>query len=423
MYFRKLFGVIIRRNNLGVKMSDEKKLSLKERLAQKKALKGSVKPAISKADFEKKKEEKRRLEEERLKELERKRKEEERIRLEAERKAAEEAARKKAEEEAEYLRQKRELELKEREEAIKAISGETNAGEPERSKADYVILASAILITFIIAYSMGRIFLNRKTKNESVKMAQKALPVFEEADRVLDKYERYFKNHKNERIDFGAADILGKEGEKFLVNDEFFRLPVYAASFYAYGNNLGKNILKYVQLYQSLIRASVRLKGMLSNKKVRAILEKVNEQKNIIKITEKTVIATFNSPYTLPDNKDYTIKMGEMVQILGVYEPTEAEKKAMAKKRRKMRIKNVQKVRVLLLDDPDNLGELIVPNLYFTPVNKPYKYFQTLKPEYVKYKELYNTIKNDWKDISIIRAGIKKDLRSKASSPLLPMAF
>jgi len=41
----------------------------------------------------------------------------------------------------------------------------------------------------------------------------------------------------------------------------------------------------------------------------------------------------------------------------------------------------------------------------------------------VKYQELYNTIKNDWKDISAIRENIKKDLERKANTPLLPLAF
>jgi hypothetical protein len=407
-------------------MADEKKLSLKERLAEKNALKkseGGAKQTISKADFEKKQEENRILEEQRLKELERKKKEEERVRLEAEAKAAEEAARKKAEQEAEYLKQKRELELKEKEEAIKAISGETDAGKLGRGKSDYVILAVAILFSLGLAYPMGRIFMERKAKNDTIEMAKKSLPVFERADAVLDKYDKYFRNHKNERIDFGAGDILGKLGEPILLDDDFMKLPTYAASFYGYGTMVGKNVLKYVQLYSSLVRASSRLRALVSNKKNREILEKVNDEKQILKITDKTVIATFNSPYPLPQNKEYVIPMGEMVQILGVYEPTAEEKKAMAAKRKKMVIRNVQSIRVILLNDTAKLGEFVVPNLYFTPINNPYKYFQTLKPEYVKYQELYNTIKTDWKDISAIRENIKKDLKKKANSPKLPMAF
>ena len=408
-------------------MADGKKLSLKERLAQKNALKkaGGVKQGISKADFEKKQEENRQLEEQRLKELERKKKEAERVRLEAEAKAAEEAARKKAEEDAVFLKQKRELELKEKEEAIKAISGETNAGEPERHKSDYIILAVSILITFFIAYAVGRIFMNRKAKNDSIKMAQKALPVFEKADSILDEYDKYFRNHKNERIDFGVGKIIGKKGQALLVDDDFMKLPTYTASFYSYGTMVGKNTLKYVQLYSSLVRSAARLNAFLSGKrgeKVIKVLEAVNEQKSVITITKKTKIAIFNSNYPLPQNKEYIIKMGTLVEYQS-YTPTPEEKKAEMKRRKRMRIRYIEKLKVRLLDDPAKLGELIVPMAYFSPVNDPYKYFQTLKPEYVKYQELYNTIKNDWKDISAIRENIKKDLKKKSSSALLPLAF
>jgi len=405
-------------------MSDEKKLSLKERLAKKNALKksgGEAKQGLSMADFQKKQEENKRLEEERLKELERQKKEAERVRLEAEAKAAEEAARKKAEQDAEFLKQKRELELKEKDAAIKAISGETDAGKLKRSKGDYVILLLAVVFSLILAYSMGRTFLDRKAKNDNISMAEKAYPVFVKADKILDTYDSFFRNNKNQRIDFGAGKILGGEGEVFLTNDDFLKLPTYAASFYGYGTMVGKNTLKYVQLYSSLVRASVRLNNMLKNKKVRAVLEKVNELSTIITITKDTMVATFNSPYK--HSKEVVIKMGTPVKILGVYEPTAEEKKAMKKKRRGMRVGNVQKVRVLLLDDPRKIGEMAVPNLYFTPVNEAHKYFQTLKPEYVKYLELYNTIKSDWKDISAIRVGIKKDLKNKAASAKLPMAF
>ncbi len=409
-------------------MAGEKKLSLKERLAQKNALKkaGGAKQGISKADFEKKQEENRKLEEQRLKELERKKKEAERVRLEAEAKAAEEAARKKAEEDAAFLKQKRELELKEKEEAIKAISGETNAGEPDRNKSDYVILAVSVIIAFVIAYAMGRIFMDRKAKNDSVKMAQKALPVFEKADAVLDEYDKYFRNHKNERIDFGVGKIIGKKGEPFLIDDDFMKLPTYTASFYGYGTMVGKNTLKYVQIYSSLVRSAARLNAFLSGKrgeKVIKILEAVNEQKSVITITPKTKIVVFNSNYPLPQNKEYVIKMGTLAEYIGPYTPTPEEKKAEMRRRKRMRIKYIEKLKIRLLDDPAKLGELIVPVPYFSPVNDPYKYFQTLKPEYVKYQELYSTIKNDWKDISAIRENIKKDLKKKSNSALLPMAF
>jgi len=410
-------------------MADEKKLSLKERLAQKNALKkagGGAKTSISKADFEKKQEEKRILEEQRLKELERKRKEAERVRLEAEAKAAEEAARKKAEEEAEYLKQKRDLEIKEKEEAIKAISGETNAGDPGRNKSDYIILVAIVILAAGITFSMGRTFLDRKAKNDTVKMAQKALPVFMKADAVLEEYDKYFRNHKDERIDFGAGKILGKKGERFLVDDEFMKLPTYAASFYGYGTMVGKNTLKYVQLYSSIVRASIRLNGFLSGKngaKVIKILKEVNEQKSVIKITEKTRMVIFNSDYPLPQNKEYILKMGTLVEYLGPYTPTPEEKRAEMKRRKHMRIRYIEKLRIRLLDDPAKLGELIVPLPYFTPVNNPYKFFQTLKPEYVKYQEIYNSIKADWKEISAIRENIKKDLKKKSNDQILGMAF
>ena len=406
-------------------MADEKKLSLKERLAQKNALKktGGAKQNISKADFEKKQEEKRRQEEERVKELERKKKEEERVRLEAEARAAEEAARKKAEEEAEFLRQKRELELKEKDAAIKAISGETDAGKLGRGKSDYFILAASILFSFIIAYAMGRTFLTRKTKNDTIEMAKKALPIFLKVDKVLDRYESYTRNHKDERINFGAGDIIGKDAAGFLANDDFLKLPTYVASFYGYGTMVGKNTLKYVQLYSTLIRASIDLKAFTSNEKVKKILEHVNDQKNIIKITDKMHIATFNSNYALPSNKEYIIKAGTMVQVIDIYKPTPEEKKAEMKKRKRMRIKYIKKFRILLLDDVAKLGELHVPMEYFTPVNDAYKYFQTLKPELVRYRALASKVETTWKELSALRANIKKDLKKKANSAKLPMAF
>jgi len=417
-----------------------KKLSLKERLAQKRAegslsTTGKIKKPISKEAFAKKQEELRLAEEERLRKEKQERLEAEKRRKEIERIAALEAARKKAAADAEYKAQKRILELEKEKEMIKAISGETNAGDPERPKIEYIILVASVFFAFVVAYTLGRTFMNRKAKNDSVVMAKKALAIFEKTDKVLDNYERYLRNHTADQIDFGTVKVLAKEGETFLKNDEFARFPTYGASFYAFGNTVGKNMLKYNRLYTNLIEQSIRIKTFLSNPKTRKILESVNNVKNIIKITPKTKVVVLNGNFSPKDIReivainiydkdkmDMVVKQGLLAKYSGV--ATEEEKKARtrAKKRKLVRASSARLVKITLLGDPDR-GEIVLPIAYLTPVTGASEFFQTTKLEYVQFQESYRSIKSTWKTLNEVRKSIKEDLNKKTHTPLLGMAF
>ena len=414
-----------------------KKLSLKERLAQKRAsgnslsTTGKIKKPVSKEEFAKKQEEIRLKKEEERRLAEIKRKEEAKRQKEIERIAALEAARKEAAAKAEYKAKKRELELAEKKEMLKAISGETNAGDPDRPKIEYIILVGLALFSFVVAWTLGRTFIDRKVKNDSVTMAKKALSIFEETDKVLDNYAQYLRNHKGDTIDFGAGKILAKQGEKYLKNDEFALFPTYGASFYEFGNTVGKNMLKYNRLYLTLINQAIRINTYSKDPKVKRVLESVNNVKKIIKITPKTNVVVLNGDFIpnkelraigVYNSNEVIVAQGTMAKFIGVATEAEAKARKRGKQYKLVRHSSAKLVKIILLNNPDK-GEIILPIAYLTPIKGASDFFQTTKLEYVTFKEMYSSLRANWEEIKVIRSSIKEDLERKSAVPALGMAF
>lgn len=396
-------------------MAEEKKLSLKERLAKKKGLSGGgVKKPITKEDFEQKKLEQQKLEEQLKKQEELKKQEAERRLQEEEKEARDEAARVKREAEVKRMNEEHKMKMKEKEAMLKAISGETDAGDAPKSKAGIVVLLGSVLITFLVAYTMRGIFDNRRILNEHVKQAKKAHEIFKKSNKIFDDYDRYLRNHGGDKIDFGAGKYLGKLGIPLLKDDEVMEIfPLTAGALGA----AGKDMIKYTSLMITVIRQSARLNGFLTKKTIK-ILQEVNKQKKVIELNKESLVTVLNTDYPLPDNKDYILKMGELVDFIEVYEPPVPVEDPKAKKKKKRRTRPVQKsplddkLKVRLLRDTNI--EFIVPKIYLVPITDAYKYFGTIKPEYIQYTEMYEVIKKNWKELDTIRKKLKTTLQEKA---------
>ncbi|MBN2693411.1 hypothetical protein JXR93_02010 [bacterium] len=381
-------------------MSEDKKLSLKERLGQKKT--AGIPQTLTKEDFEQKKLEQQRLEEERLKEEERLRKEEEKKRKEEELKKKKEEEARRIREEKERLETERQLKLKEQEVFLKAVSGETKEGEAPKSKLGIILSVVFVLLAFLIGYGLSSIFSGRKVLNEAIVQAGKAFEIIKKSEEVLDKYEQYLRNHKNDKVDLGAGLILGKEGVALLQGDDFTeKFQVYAASIYKVA---GKDMIRYANLLMNLINNANRLNIVLDKQTIE-ILEGVNQQKTLIKLNQESIVTVVNTDYPLPDNKDYIIKMGEMTEFVSVYEDPKPNPK-------KKKTPFDDKLNVRLIRDTNI--EFAIPKVYLTPITDAHKYFETIKPEFVKYETAYRPIKDDWKEIDSMRKRLKQTLEKKS---------
>lgn len=391
-------------------MTEEKKsLSLKDRLKEKKKIDDGIpSTTLNQEDFAKKQEELKRQEELRkLEEIKKQKMEEEKKRQEELRRLQEEAL-KKLEEERKRKAEEEALKKQEYDAYLKAVSGETAApGGPTKAKHTYIILAASVLVTFIVAYSLSSIFSGRKILNESITQANMALEILEKSEPIFDKYEQYLEKHKGEKIDFGAGDILGKEGVELLKGNEFTeKFQIYAASLY---KSAGKDMIKYSNLLMSLIENSNRLNSILVDKKTVEILQGVNEQKELIKLNAESIVTVVNTDYPLPENKEIVIKMGEMVQFLDVYDDPEVKKKG----HKPSPLDEKLKVRLLR----DSNVDFIIPKVYLVPVLDAYKLFETIKPEFVKYETAYKPIKEDWKELNSVRKRLKEALKKKSEEP------